>query len=89
MAALFESSIKSLPRLGKGKVRDIYGVGNDKMLIVASDRLSAFDVVLPDPAQRDLIDPVDEEVTPTGADAQSNPLARHLPNATPVDANEA
>src|SRR5215208_1369728 len=49
MAALFESRIKSLPRLGKGKVRDIYGVGADKMLIVASDRLSAFDVVLPDP----------------------------------------
>ena len=47
--ALFESSIKSLPRLGKGKVRDIYAVGADKMLIVASDRLSAFDVVLPDP----------------------------------------
>jgi phosphoribosylaminoimidazole-succinocarboxamide synthase len=46
---LFESSIKSLPRLGKGKVRDIYAVGGDKMLIVASDRLSAFDVVLPDP----------------------------------------
>ena len=49
MRALFESSIKSLPRLGKGKVRDIYAVGEDKMLIVASDRLSAFDVVLPDP----------------------------------------
>ena len=49
MQALFESSIKSLPRLGKGKVRDIYAVGSDKMLIVASDRLSAFDVVLPDP----------------------------------------
>ena len=47
--ALFESSIKSLPRIGKGKVRDIYAVGADKMLIVASDRLSAFDVVLPDP----------------------------------------
>jgi phosphoribosylaminoimidazole-succinocarboxamide synthase len=46
---LFESSIKSLPRIGKGKVRDIYAVGADKMLIVASDRLSAFDVVLPDP----------------------------------------
>jgi phosphoribosylaminoimidazole-succinocarboxamide synthase len=46
---LYESSIKSLPRLGKGKVRDIYAVGSDKMLIVASDRLSAFDVVLPDP----------------------------------------
>jgi phosphoribosylaminoimidazole-succinocarboxamide synthase len=47
--ALYESSIKSLPRIGKGKVRDIYAVGNDKMLIVVSDRLSAFDVVLPDP----------------------------------------
>src|SRR5260221_3822177 len=47
--ALYESKIKSLPRLGKGKVRDIYAVGSDKMLIVTSDRLSAFDVVLPDP----------------------------------------
>jgi len=47
--ALFESSLKSLPRLGRGKVRDIYGVDDDKMLIVTSDRLSAFDVVLPDP----------------------------------------
>jgi len=49
MDALYESSLKSLPRLGRGKVRDIYGVGDDKMLIVVSDRLSAFDVVLPDP----------------------------------------
>ena len=47
--ALYESTIKSLPRLGKGKVRDIYAVGSDKMLIVTSDRLSAFDVVLSDP----------------------------------------
>jgi phosphoribosylaminoimidazole-succinocarboxamide synthase len=47
--ALYESTIKSLPRLGKGKVRDIYAVGSDKMLIVTSDRLSAFDVVLGDP----------------------------------------
>jgi phosphoribosylaminoimidazole-succinocarboxamide synthase len=47
--ALFESKIKSLPRLGKGKVRDIYAVGADKMLIVTSDRLSAFDVVMSDP----------------------------------------
>ncbi|HEY2338056.1 MAG TPA: phosphoribosylaminoimidazolesuccinocarboxamide synthase [Burkholderiales bacterium] len=46
---LFESKINSLKRIGKGKVRDIYAVGNDKMLIVTSDRLSAFDVVLPDP----------------------------------------
>jgi phosphoribosylaminoimidazole-succinocarboxamide synthase len=47
--ALYESRIRSLPRLGKGKVRDIYAVGADKMLIVTSDRLSAFDVVLSDP----------------------------------------
>ncbi|MFZ1909080.1 MAG: phosphoribosylaminoimidazolesuccinocarboxamide synthase [Burkholderiales bacterium] len=48
-AALFESGIASLPRIARGKVRDIYAVGDDKMLIVVSDRLSAFDVVLPDP----------------------------------------
>jgi phosphoribosylaminoimidazole-succinocarboxamide synthase len=46
---LFYSTISSLPLLGRGKVRDIYAVGDDKMLIVTSDRLSAFDVVLPDP----------------------------------------
>ncbi len=38
-----------LPLLGRGKVRDIYAVGDDKLLIVTSDRLSAFDVVLPNP----------------------------------------
>src|SRR3989442_5932012 len=46
---LYESKIKTLPRIGQGKVRDIYAVGADKMLIVTSDRLSAFDVVLSDP----------------------------------------
>jgi len=46
---LFDSTISSLPLLGRGKVRDIYAVGDDKMLIVTSDRLSAFDVILPDP----------------------------------------
>ena len=46
---LFESSLKSLPLLGRGKVRDIYAVDPDKLLIVTSDRLSAFDVILPDP----------------------------------------
>ncbi|MSQ54173.1 MAG: phosphoribosylaminoimidazolesuccinocarboxamide synthase [Betaproteobacteria bacterium] len=48
-AALYESQLKSLPRIGRGKVRDIYAVGDDKMMIVVSDRLSAFDVVLSDP----------------------------------------
>ncbi|MFY9326638.1 MAG: phosphoribosylaminoimidazolesuccinocarboxamide synthase [Georgfuchsia sp.] len=46
---LFESSIASLPLLARGKVRDIYAVGDDKLLVIASDRLSAFDVILPDP----------------------------------------
>ena len=46
---LYESSIRSLPFLGRGKVRDMYAVGNDRLLIVTTDRLSAFDVVLPDP----------------------------------------
>ena len=46
---LFESSIASLPLINRGKVRDIYAVGDDKMLIVTTDRLSAFDVILPDP----------------------------------------
>jgi phosphoribosylaminoimidazole-succinocarboxamide synthase len=46
---LFESTIASLPLIGRGKVRDIYAVGDDRLLIVTTDRLSAFDVVLPDP----------------------------------------
>jgi phosphoribosylaminoimidazole-succinocarboxamide synthase len=48
-APLLESNLTSLPRIGRGKVRDLYAVGADRMLIVASDRLSAFDVILPDP----------------------------------------
>ncbi len=47
--ALFESNITSLPLLGRGKVRDIYAVSDELLLIVTSDRLSAFDVILPDP----------------------------------------
>lgn len=48
-SALFESHLKSLPLLARGKVRDNYAVGNDRMLMVASDRLSAFDVVMGEP----------------------------------------
>ncbi|MCK5697896.1 MAG: phosphoribosylaminoimidazolesuccinocarboxamide synthase [Gammaproteobacteria bacterium] len=44
---LFDSDLKSLPLIHRGKVRDIYAVGDDNMLIVTTDRLSAFDVVLP------------------------------------------
>ena len=47
--ALFESQVPGLPLLGRGKVRDIYGVDDSHLLIVTTDRLSAYDVVMPDP----------------------------------------
>ena len=47
--ALFETSIRSLPLVYRGKVRDSYAVGDDKLLIVTTDRLSAFDVVMRQP----------------------------------------
>ena len=49
MPAMFESNIQSLPLIARGKVRDIYAVGDDRLLIVTTDRLSAFDVVMPTP----------------------------------------
>jgi phosphoribosylaminoimidazole-succinocarboxamide synthase len=49
MPALYESQVSGLELVNRGKVRDIYRVDDDHMLIVASDRLSAFDVVLPQP----------------------------------------
>ncbi|HEU4375353.1 MAG TPA: phosphoribosylaminoimidazolesuccinocarboxamide synthase [Telluria sp.] len=49
MNSLYQSTIHSLPLLGRGKVRDNYAVGDDKILIVTTDRLSAFDVVMNEP----------------------------------------
>ena len=49
MKAIFETDIPGLDLIGRGKVRDIYAAGDEHLLIVATDRLSAFDVVLPDP----------------------------------------
>ena len=48
-APLFESRLRGLKKIHQGKVRDIYDVDDRHLLIVATDRLSAFDVVLPDP----------------------------------------
>jgi phosphoribosylaminoimidazole-succinocarboxamide synthase len=48
-APLFESRLRGLKKIHQGKVRDIYDVDAEHMLIVTTDRLSAFDVVLPDP----------------------------------------
>jgi phosphoribosylaminoimidazole-succinocarboxamide synthase len=49
MTAMLQSDIKSLQFLHRGKVRDIYAVGEDRLLVIQTDRLSAFDVILPDP----------------------------------------
>jgi hypothetical protein len=49
MSGVLETNLKSLPFLHRGKVRDIYAVGEDKLLVVQTDRLSAFDVILDDP----------------------------------------
>jgi phosphoribosylaminoimidazole-succinocarboxamide synthase len=47
--ALYESNLSGLERVNQGKVRDIYAVDDQHLLIVTTDRLSAFDVILPDP----------------------------------------
>ena len=47
--AIHQTSIQSLPLIHRGKVRDLYAVGGDHLLMIASDRLSAFDVILPQP----------------------------------------
>ncbi len=49
LPSLYESTLHSLPLLGRGKVRDNYAVGSDKLLIVTTDRLSAFDVIMGEP----------------------------------------
>ncbi len=49
MSTLYQSDLSELPLLNRGKVRDIYAAGDEHLLIVTSDRLSAFDVVLPQP----------------------------------------
>jgi phosphoribosylaminoimidazole-succinocarboxamide synthase len=46
---VFRTSLRGLEKLHEGKVRDIYSAGSDALLIVTTDRLSAFDVILPDP----------------------------------------
>src|SRR3970040_707804 len=48
-STLFESSLKSLQFLHRGKVRDLYAVGTDRLLVIQTDRLSAFDVIMADP----------------------------------------
>jgi phosphoribosylaminoimidazole-succinocarboxamide synthase len=49
MTALLESNLTSLQLLHRGKVRDVYAIDEDRLLVIQTDRLSAFDVILPDP----------------------------------------
>jgi len=78
--ALHQSTIKSLPLLGRGKVRDMYAVGEDKLLIVATDRISAFDVILDDPV------PGKGEVLTRLTDFWLEKLAHIIPNhSTGID----
>jgi phosphoribosylaminoimidazole-succinocarboxamide synthase len=49
ISAVFETNLRSLPLLYRGKVRDIYAIDDERLLVVQTDRLSAFDVILPTP----------------------------------------
>jgi phosphoribosylaminoimidazole-succinocarboxamide synthase len=80
---MFESSIKSLPLLNRGKVRDIYAVDDQRLLIVTTDRLSAFDVVLPDPI------PGKGEVLTAVSNFWFDKLKQILPNQLTGDAPES
>ena len=71
---MYESAIKSLPLIARGKVRDIYAVGDDKLLLVTSDRLSAYDVILPTPI------PAKGEILVTMANFWFQKLAHVVPN---------
>lgn len=81
---LLESKLRSLPLLARGKVRDNYAVGDDRILMVASDRLSAFDVVMGEPI------PGKGELLTTMAlfwfDKLKDVVPNHLTGADPVSA---
>ncbi|MCA3841211.1 phosphoribosylaminoimidazolesuccinocarboxamide synthase, partial [Burkholderia sp.] len=83
MSTLYESTLRSLPLLGRGKVRDNYAVGNDKLLIVTTDRLSAFDVVMGEPI------PNKGRVLNQMANFWFDKLAHIVPNHLTGDAPEA
>ena len=81
MNSLYQSTIKSLPLLGRGKVRDNYAVGDDKILIVTSDRLSAFDVVMNEPIPRKGM--VLNQMTNFWFDKLAHVVPNHLTDVTP------
>ncbi len=81
-AALLESHLHSLPLLARGKVRDNYAVGTDRILMVASDRLSAFDVIMGEgiPGKGELL----TRVALYWFDRLGHSVPNHLTGADPV-----
>jgi len=80
-ATLLQTSISNLPLIRRGKVRDVYAVDDDRLLIVATDRISAFDCVLPTPIARK------GEVLTALSRFWFEKLARVIPNhLIPIDA---
>ena len=86
-SALHTSALKSLTLLARGKVRDNYAVGSDRILMVASDRLSAFDVIMgePIPGKGALLTQMAlfwfEKLGPNGANICPNHLTGDAPDA--------
>ena len=90
MPALYATSIKSLPLLSKGKVRDVYALGDDKLLMITTDRLSAFDVVMGEPIPEKGV--VLNQMANFWFDKLSHVIPNHLTGIDPesvVAANEA
>jgi phosphoribosylaminoimidazole-succinocarboxamide synthase len=86
---MLQSDIKSLPLLHRGKVRDLYSVDENHLLIVQTDRLSAFDVILPDPIPGK--GEVLTRVSNFWFDKLQNVISNHLSGITPesvVNADE-
>ncbi len=83
MSALHESSIKSLKLIHKGKVRDIYNIDESHMLIVTTDRISAFDVILPTPI--DEKGAILTEVSNFWFNKTSGQIANHLALDLPLE----
>jgi phosphoribosylaminoimidazole-succinocarboxamide synthase len=81
--ALLESNLYSLRLVARGKVRDIYRVDDERLLILASDRMSAFDVVLPDPIPGKGI--VLTAISNFWFHRLENVIANHLTGTDPVD----
>lgn len=81
--ALQDSTLTSLPLVHRGKVRDSYAVGDEHLLIVATDRLSAFDVILPSPVPDK--GQILTDISNFWFERTAHLVANHLCDLTPAD----